>query len=339
MLVVPAPVTRCAIDDPRLAELSGLVADDGGLWAMADGGRQVQVHRIDPDSCAVLDTRTGDVDPVDPEDMARGPDGTLWVGDIGDNRMSRKTVAVVEIPANGRARLHRLSYPDGPHDAEALLVDSPAAADRGDQGRESASRHLPARAGAGRDRTDAAGEGGGRGAAPVGHPRRAARRARLPGGDGGCGQRRRPGGRAAQLHRRVAVRGVGRRRGDGSPADRCGCRCRTSRRGRRSPSSRPGRWCPGRRPGAGCRGRSGWSRGRPPPVPAPEAAGAGPDGTTRAGPGRARPDRRGPARGDRRRPGEPMPEWWPAAIGAGALAGVLVLIAVLMAIRAARRRR
>ena len=124
LVAVPAPVSGCAVDDPRLAELSGLVADEGGLWAMADGGRQVQLHRIDPAGCAVLDTRTADIDPMDPEDLARGPDGTLWVGDIGDNALRRETVAVIELPVDGPARLHRLTYPDGPHDAEALLVDS-----------------------------------------------------------------------------------------------------------------------------------------------------------------------------------------------------------------------
>lgn len=124
LLAVPAPVVRCAVADPRLAELSGLVADGDGLWAMADGGRRVQVQRLDPDGCEVRDTRTADIDPVDPEDLARGPDGTLWVGDIGDNGLRRDTVAVIELPAQGAARLHRLTYPDGPHDAEALLVDA-----------------------------------------------------------------------------------------------------------------------------------------------------------------------------------------------------------------------
>ena len=31
---------------------------------------------------------------------------------------------MIELPADGPARLHRLTYPDGPHDAEALLVDA-----------------------------------------------------------------------------------------------------------------------------------------------------------------------------------------------------------------------
>ena len=124
LLAVPAPVVRCPVDDPRLAELSGLAADGNGLWAMADGGRRVQVHRLDPDGCGVRDTRTADIDPVDPEDLARGADGTLWVGDIGDNGLRRDTVAVIELPVDGPARLHRLTYPDGPHDAEALLVDA-----------------------------------------------------------------------------------------------------------------------------------------------------------------------------------------------------------------------
>jgi hypothetical protein len=112
------------VADPRLDELSGMVVHDGGLWAMSDGGRRVQVHRIDRSNCTVIDTRTADIDPHDVEDLAVGPDGALWVGDVGDNERRRETVAVVVLPERGDARLHRLTYPDGPHDAEALLVDT-----------------------------------------------------------------------------------------------------------------------------------------------------------------------------------------------------------------------
>lgn len=113
------------MDDPRLAELSGLaVSDDGGLWAMPDGGRRVQIYEIDAATCAVTETRTGDIDPGDPEDLARGPDGSLWVSDTGDNGLRRSSVAVIVLPARGSAQLHRLTYPDGAHDAEALLVDA-----------------------------------------------------------------------------------------------------------------------------------------------------------------------------------------------------------------------
>jgi hypothetical protein len=120
---VPAPQVRCTVEDPRLAELSGLVVDGSALWAMADGGRRVEVDRLDPATCAVVERRTATVDPSDPEDLALGPRGALWVGDIGDNDRSRDTVAVIVLPAGGGSRLHRLTYPDGPHDAEALLVD------------------------------------------------------------------------------------------------------------------------------------------------------------------------------------------------------------------------
>jgi hypothetical protein len=97
---------------------------EDGLWAMADGGRRVQLHRLDPDTCAVVDSRTAAVDPYDAEDLAVGPDGTLWVGDTGDNDQRRDTVALIVVPARGDPVLHRLTYPDGPHDAEALLVDA-----------------------------------------------------------------------------------------------------------------------------------------------------------------------------------------------------------------------
>jgi hypothetical protein len=90
---------------------------------MADGGRRVELHRLDPDTCAIVESRTAKVDPYDAEDLAVGPDGALWVADIGDNEQRRATVALIVVPPQGEPVLHRLTYPDGPHDAEALLVD------------------------------------------------------------------------------------------------------------------------------------------------------------------------------------------------------------------------
>lgn len=95
---------------------------------MSDGGRRVAVHRLDPGSsggdCAIVDTRTADIDPYDAEDLARGPDGSMWVADVGDNDRARDTVAAIVLPPDGAPRLHRFTYPDGPHDAEALLIDA-----------------------------------------------------------------------------------------------------------------------------------------------------------------------------------------------------------------------
>jgi len=129
-LLAPAPPqTRCVVGDKRLAELSGLAMDTAGLWAVADGGRRVDLHRLDPAACVLTQTRTARIDPRDTEDLALGPDGALWVADIGDNQRAREAVAVIVVPnpadarRGGESRLHRLRYPDGPHDAEALLVD------------------------------------------------------------------------------------------------------------------------------------------------------------------------------------------------------------------------
>lgn len=119
---VPVPEVRCTPTDDRLAELSGLAVVDGAVWAIGDGGREVRVHRLDT-GCGIADTRTADIDPYDAEDLAVGPGGALWVADTGDNARERGTVAVVVLDG-GDARLHRLTYPDGPHDAEALLVDA-----------------------------------------------------------------------------------------------------------------------------------------------------------------------------------------------------------------------
>lgn len=115
------PATRCEITDPRLPELSGLASAGEAMLAMNDGGDRAEVFVLDG-ACAVGDVRSAEVDPYDPEDLALAADGTLWLADIGDNAQSRETVALIGLRPDGTTVLTRLTYPDGGHDAEALLL-------------------------------------------------------------------------------------------------------------------------------------------------------------------------------------------------------------------------
>ena len=116
-----APSTRCDITDQRLPELSGLASAGDAMLAMNDGGDSAEVYLLDG-SCAVGDVRSAAIDPYDPEDLALGADGTVWIADIGDNVQGRETVALIALRPDGSSGLTRLTYPDGPHDAEALLL-------------------------------------------------------------------------------------------------------------------------------------------------------------------------------------------------------------------------
>ena len=121
----PAPVaggtTRCQITDPRLPELSGLVVVGNRMLAMNDGGDRLTVYLLDA-ACHVVEVHGAAIDPYDPEDMAVGRDGTIWLADTGDNRVNRATVALLALHPDGSTGVFRLTYPDGPHDAEALLL-------------------------------------------------------------------------------------------------------------------------------------------------------------------------------------------------------------------------
>lgn len=121
-LAYGSPALLCTVTDPSLAELSGLVGDGESLFAVADGGQSLRVAVLDR-RCAVTAQITAPVDPYDIEDLAMAADGALWLADTGDNSGSRDTAALHRLTRDGRAQLFRLTYPDGPHDAEALLLD------------------------------------------------------------------------------------------------------------------------------------------------------------------------------------------------------------------------
>ncbi|MFD4180753.1 hypothetical protein [Rhodococcus sp. NPDC058514] len=113
----------CTPTDSALAELSGLAVTDDGIYAAADSGTDDAVLVLD-DRCRVTGTLPLPVDPFDVEDLAQA-DVRLWLSDTGDNAGARTTVALTDMDTGtGAGTLRRLTYPDGAHDAEAILLGS-----------------------------------------------------------------------------------------------------------------------------------------------------------------------------------------------------------------------
>jgi hypothetical protein len=121
-LVAPRDRVLCTIVDRRIGESSGLVAAGDGLYTVNDGGERLRVYELDR-NCRVRRVIDNGLNPYDVEDLARSGNGTLWLADIGDNEAVRPTIAAELLTEAGEATLFRFTYPDGPHDAEALVLD------------------------------------------------------------------------------------------------------------------------------------------------------------------------------------------------------------------------
>jgi hypothetical protein len=121
------------VHDPSANELSGLVrspSQPGLLWSHDDSGSGPVLFGLRADGRVVAHPTVTGAQAVDWEDIAAAPGPLLYIGDIGDNDRSRPSVDIYRVrepppgaDATAPARRLRLRYPDGPHDAEALLVD------------------------------------------------------------------------------------------------------------------------------------------------------------------------------------------------------------------------
>jgi hypothetical protein len=126
------------IADKDLNEISGCAVstiNPGVVWVHNDSGDDAVLYAVrasDGATLGVVDLAS--VKARDFEDMAIA-NGRMYVGDIGDNRASRKSVSVYSVaePKVDQTLLKQrwkrkpvsteLSYPKGGRDAEALLID------------------------------------------------------------------------------------------------------------------------------------------------------------------------------------------------------------------------
>jgi len=133
------PTVAFTFQDPRIAESSGLVSSStpGIVFTHNDSGDEARFFAVDAQGRTRTVYTLPGIRPRDWEGIARGPDpqgnSSVWLGDIGDNNARRDRGLLVhrvrEPAPTTRERVttepptsFRLRYPDGPGDAEALLV-------------------------------------------------------------------------------------------------------------------------------------------------------------------------------------------------------------------------
>ena len=117
-----------------LPEASGLVASrvtPGRLWAHNDSGKP-EIFALDAKGAMTGRVSISGAAIEDWEALASGACGNgtcLYIGDIGDNGGKRNEIIIYRVPepakAGGSAQVDgvfRAAYPDGSHDAEALLA-------------------------------------------------------------------------------------------------------------------------------------------------------------------------------------------------------------------------
>lgn len=141
-LVLSAPAAAVAADpdrsfritDPRITESSGLAASrahPGVYWTHNDQD-EPRIYGVDSRTGETVATITmrGVGEPRDMEAISVGPDGDIYVGDIGDNLNGTwDHVWIYRFPepkkladATVDATQYTVKYADGPRDAEALMV-------------------------------------------------------------------------------------------------------------------------------------------------------------------------------------------------------------------------
>jgi hypothetical protein len=135
------------LQDPAIDESSGIVASrtaPGLYWTHNDSGDGPYIYAFDGRGARRGTWRVRGASARDWEDIAAGPGTTagtsyLYIGDIGDNEGRRAEIIVYRVKeptirpedsastklkplVTDEVEVFHFHYPDGPHDAEALLV-------------------------------------------------------------------------------------------------------------------------------------------------------------------------------------------------------------------------
>lgn len=97
-----------------LREVSGMArTPEGHLWLLNDSRNPPELFRYDPCTRQLLEVRTLPVPNRDWEDLTLAPDGTLYIGDFGNNGNHRRDLCIFRYhPQTDALDSIRFTYPD-----------------------------------------------------------------------------------------------------------------------------------------------------------------------------------------------------------------------------------
>lgn len=125
--------TVSEIKDPRITESSALavsVKHDDLVYTVNDQGNHPVLFAIQLSTGDVVgETDLSSLSVQDTESLAVDADGTLWLGDLGDNDTNRDDVSILSFPEPGpgdhepeSVERYPVDFPHGPVDVEGMLV-------------------------------------------------------------------------------------------------------------------------------------------------------------------------------------------------------------------------
>jgi hypothetical protein len=127
------PGTVSRIQDERIKESSGLAASSRHsdlAYTVNDRGNDPALYAVQISTGQVVGvTDISNLGFEDTESIAVDDEGTVWIGDLGDNDHQRDNISIVSFPEPGpgnhelaSAEQYRVKLPDGPFDVEGMLV-------------------------------------------------------------------------------------------------------------------------------------------------------------------------------------------------------------------------
>ncbi|MCL6267587.1 hypothetical protein [Flagellimonas myxillae] len=100
----------------NLNEVSGIATNNGStIWAIEDNGNKDVLYAINSRAKLVKRLKVGDAKNHDWEDLARDPQGNMYIGDFGNNSNERENLRIYKVPnpdtaSDGKIKAEKISF-------------------------------------------------------------------------------------------------------------------------------------------------------------------------------------------------------------------------------------
>ncbi|TMU55470.1 hypothetical protein [Flagellimonas algicola] len=89
----------------KLNEISGITTNDGEtIWAIEDNGNKNQIYAVNPEANLIKQFKIDNAKNHDWEDLARDPEGNIYIGDFGNNNNERENLRILKVPNPDQAQ-------------------------------------------------------------------------------------------------------------------------------------------------------------------------------------------------------------------------------------------